>query len=56
MKGRARGTITGGYVRKTLSLPKALVEEIESNLAPGVTISVFMTEAGELLLAKRARK
>jgi hypothetical protein len=46
--------VGGGYVRKTLSLPSDLVAEIDHHLvdSPGLTMSSFMTTAGEDLLKK----
>lgn len=47
---RLRGRIRGGYTRKTLSLPAALVKRIEKHLArsePEVTMSAFITKAAE---------
>ena len=46
---RTRAPIDGGYARKTVSLPQALVNRIEKHLRkkPGMTLSVFMTTAAE---------
>ena len=46
---RLRASVEGGYARKTLSLPRQLVERIERYLAtkPGLTISAFMTTVAE---------
>lgn len=56
--GRSRGKQPGGYIRKTLSLPTTLVEQIDSYLEsmPGMTISAFLTVAGETQLAKVLRR
>ncbi len=52
---RKRGDISGGYDRKTLSLPSSLVRRINAHLKtmPGSTISAFMTIAAEELLERR---
>ena len=49
---RSRGSIDGGYTRKTVSLPSTLVDRIEAKLEeePGLTISVFLTDAAEMKL------
>jgi hypothetical protein len=59
LMGRVRAQITGGYTRKTLSLPTDLVDRIEAKLeeTPGLTISAFMTEAAEnKLVPTRGKK
>lgn len=55
MSKRLRGQVAGGYVRKTLSLPASLVEQVERHLAahPGMTMSVFMTVAAEREIKRR---
>jgi hypothetical protein len=54
---RSRAKIAGGYARKTVSLPTELVVDIDKYLAknPGLTMSAFMTSAGEELLKKRRK-
>ncbi|TAL46428.1 MAG: hypothetical protein EPN91_00275 [Salinibacterium sp.] len=42
---RVRAQVAGGYVRKTVSLPASLVEQVNASLEPGETISLFMTMA-----------
>lgn len=51
---RNRAPIDGGYVRKTVSLPAELVERIENHLSdtPGLTLSAFISEAGEAKISK----
>lgn len=46
---RNRGSIPGGYTRKTVSLPSELVKRIDEHVAtvPGLTISVVLTDAAE---------
>jgi len=46
---RARASVTGGYTRKTVSLPAALVVKIDGYLkkTPGLTMSAFLTAAAE---------
>jgi len=47
---RTRASIEGGYARKTVSLPKALVVRIGEYLRehkPDMTLSGFMTKAAE---------
>jgi hypothetical protein len=55
---RSRGSIPGGYVRKTISLPAELAQRIEDQLqtTPGVTLSTFMTTAADAHLTKIGRK
>lgn len=57
---RSRGTIVGGYVRKTVSLPKKLHDDLEEYLQKheGMTMSAAMTSAceGFLLQQKTTRK
>jgi hypothetical protein len=46
-----RGSITGGYVRKTVSLPRGLVKKVGTHLktVPGTTISALTTVVLEKL-------
>lgn len=55
---RLRGSIKGGYVRKTISLPSTLAKKIEDHLKsqPGMTISAFLTVAGENLVEQFNQK
>jgi len=55
---RNRAPINGGYVRKTVSLPAELVERIEVHLSdsPGLTLSAFISVAGEEKITKIERR
>lgn len=55
---RSRGSIAGGYVRKTVSLPKTLSDELEAYLdsRPGETLSAVLTTAGLDFLKTQQRK
>lgn len=55
---RSRGTVAGGYVRRTVSLPKALDDEFKAYLEnrPGSTFSAVMTVAGENFLREQKPK
>ena len=55
---RSRAQIDGGYVRKTVSLPAGVATEIANHLLtrPGVTMSLFVTEACESMLKKIGKK
>lgn len=53
---RTRASIEGGYVRKTLSLPAMLVEQIEAILKPGETLSLFITTAAEHEFAREKKR
>lgn len=53
---RTRASIEGGYARKTLSLPATLVEQIETILKPGETLSLFITNAAERELERETKR
>lgn len=54
-RGRSRDQISGGYARKTVSLPAEQVDRIEVYLkrVPGLTISSFLTVAADVELTKQ---
>lgn len=49
---RNRSSISGGYVRKTISLPKRLHDDLEAYLRQheGATLSATMSTAAEAFL------
>jgi hypothetical protein len=55
---RNRASVNGGYVRKTVSLPANLVDRIQVILDadPELTMSAFMTRAGELYTSREEKK
>jgi metal-responsive CopG/Arc/MetJ family transcriptional regulator len=55
---RSRGAVAGGYVRKTLSIPKKLADELDSYLErrEGTTLSAVMTVAAEDFLRAQKNK
>lgn len=55
---RSRAPVSGGYVRKTVSLPAALVERIEAirEDEPELTMSALMTRAAELYVSRQEKK
>jgi hypothetical protein len=55
--GRRRGSIGGGYVRKTVSLPGDLDAQCEEYLTanPGVTLSAITTVALQNFLAETSK-
>lgn len=55
---RSRGTVEGGYVRKTISLPKNLLDNLEAHLEkhPGDTLSKLLSDAGEEFLRQQKKK
>ena len=56
--GRSRGSVTGGYVRKTVSLPGSLYERVEEYFQQheGATLSAISTTALEDFLAKSTKR
>jgi metal-responsive CopG/Arc/MetJ family transcriptional regulator len=56
---RPRGKIVGGYVRRTISIPKKLDDELEGHLKSrdGATLSAVMTVAAQdFLRAQKPKK
>lgn len=55
---RVRGRIAGGYVRKTLSLPASIVNDLQALIdkQPGTTMSVLMTVAADEYITKQKRR
>jgi hypothetical protein len=55
---RPRGKVTGGYVRRTISIPKRLDDELEAHLKiRESTLSAVLTVAAEdFLRAQKPKK
>ena len=51
---RNRAPVDGGYVRRTVSLPKELDDRIRAylNETPGLTLSAFLSAAGDERVAR----
>jgi len=56
---RPRGKVAGGYVRRTISIPKRLDDDLEAHLKSreGATLSAVLTVATEdFLRAQKPKK